>query len=394
MRNPRIIYLATARMPGERAHSIQIIKTCEALTKTGADVTLIVPRRKGAKKEDIVSFYGLRVKPKIIKVPAIDILRRAVDKGKAYMLLTLTFYALALPMILTLRLRGKPVIYVREKSLLILAWITKPLHLSPIIYEMHELPMFRGAMGRLQKVALHICEKIVTISAFQKKSLEKMGFHEDGLAVIPDAADERTIRELGDKEELREKLQLPKDKIIVTYSGQLSEWKRPEFILQAAQYLKNENVVFLFLGGARKDLERLREHAERLNISDRVILKGYVKPPEVASYLKASDMLVHYSASTGGMASLSPLKIFEYMLSGKPLLAPDYPYIKEIIQDRVNGFLYKHDDSRSLAELIEKIAEMSEEEMRSITARAQSTARREYTYEARAKKILEVVSRI
>jgi len=392
LRDLQIIYLATVRMPGRRAHSIQIIRTCEALQRLGAKTILIVPKRRKELGENLVSFYGLSVRPTVIKVPTIDLLEKARNKENAYLILVFTFYLFALPLLIILKLSGKTVIYLRERILLLLTWLTKPFHLLPTVYEMHELPKFTGIMRKIQKIALHTCKKIVTISKFQEKLLKKTGFPESRITVIHDAADERIYIREESREDLRRRLNLPINKIIITYSGQLSRWKNPEFIVDALKYVKNENVVLLFVGGSREDIKRLRKYAERVNVKEKIILKGYVRPSEVGRYLKASDILIHYSMTIGDMASFSPLKLFEYMLSGKPLLAPDYPYIKEIIQENVNGFLFNHTDPRSLAKLIEKVLKMDEEEVRKIVERAKSIAEKEYTYTARAKKILETIT--
>lgn len=393
MEDLQIIYLATVRIPGKRAHSIQIVKTCEALQRIGVKTILIVPKRRKELRENLASFYGLSVIPRIIKIPTVDLLEKVQDKEKAYLILVLTFYLFALPLLMILKLNGKNVIYLRERILLLLTWLTRPFHRLLIVYEMHELPNFTGITRKIQKIALHKCKKIITISRFQKKLLEETGFPKNKLIVIHDAADERIRIQKDNEENLRRKLNLPINKIIVTYSGQLSRWKNPEFIINALKYLKNEDVVLLFVGGSKEDMRRLKKYAERLDVKEKIILKGYVKPSEVGEYLKASDILIHYSASMGDMASFSPLKLFEYMLSGKPLLAPDFPYIKEVIRENVNGFLFNHTDPRSLAELIEKILKMDKEEVRKVVERAKSIAEKEYTYTARARKIMEAITR-
>jgi len=296
-----------------------------------------------------------------------------------------------LPFLFIYGLRGgEKTLYLRERRILVYSWITGIVHRIPIVYEMHELPSFRGRLGFLQRVALHFCKKIVVISGVQKSILVRMGYPESKIAVIPDAGDEKISYVKGGVE-LREKLGLPEDKIIVAYSGQLSEWKRPEFILEAAGYLRDrDDIVFLFLGGVGRDLERMKEKAGELGLGEKVIFKGFVNPSIVPLYLKSSDILVHYSASRGDMASLSPLKLFEYMLAGKPIVAPDYPYVREVVSDGVEAKLFSYDSPRELAEAILYLLE-HRSEARKMAERARKKALSRYTYGARAEKILREI---
>src|SRR3989338_7832424 len=55
----KILYIANARMPTEKAHGWQIIKTAEAIQLKGLKVELLLPRRRNYIKESIVDYYGL-----------------------------------------------------------------------------------------------------------------------------------------------------------------------------------------------------------------------------------------------------------------------------------------------------------------------------------------------
>src|SRR3989344_48411 len=55
-----LLYLAFIRLPTEKAHGVQIMKTCEALSEAGAEVELVVPGRKTHIAEDPFSYYGVK----------------------------------------------------------------------------------------------------------------------------------------------------------------------------------------------------------------------------------------------------------------------------------------------------------------------------------------------
>src|SRR4051812_2073820 len=57
----KLLYLAAVRLPTEKAHGLQIMKTCEALAESGIEVELVLPTRRNTFPEDPFTYY--RVKP-------------------------------------------------------------------------------------------------------------------------------------------------------------------------------------------------------------------------------------------------------------------------------------------------------------------------------------------
>ena len=56
----KILYIANARIPTEKAHGFQICKMCEQLSLQGAEVELIVPKRKNKITQDVFQYYDLK----------------------------------------------------------------------------------------------------------------------------------------------------------------------------------------------------------------------------------------------------------------------------------------------------------------------------------------------
>ena len=67
--NVKIIYIANVRFPTDKAHGLQIAKTCEALSSLGASVILLVPERRNKIKEDSFTFYNVKQNFEIKKEP-------------------------------------------------------------------------------------------------------------------------------------------------------------------------------------------------------------------------------------------------------------------------------------------------------------------------------------
>jgi glycosyltransferase involved in cell wall biosynthesis len=116
---------------------------------------------------------------------------------------------------------------------------------------------------------------------------------------------------------------------------------------------------------------------------------GYVPAAEVPIYLKAADILVLPHSAKGVEAAkyTCPLKLFEYMAAGVPLVATELPAITEVIRHGDNGWLVKPDSPSALAEGIRYLLE--HDELASAMARRSTQDVEAYTWEHRAARIVE-----
>ena len=71
----KIIYITDARLPTEKAHGLQIMKTCEALVRAGHDVELIAPIRRNHLSDDPFDYYKITTRFPIRKLSSIDLVR-------------------------------------------------------------------------------------------------------------------------------------------------------------------------------------------------------------------------------------------------------------------------------------------------------------------------------
>jgi glycosyltransferase involved in cell wall biosynthesis len=122
-----------------------------------------------------------------------------------------------------------------------------------------------------------------------------------------------------------------------------------------------------------------------------VMLIDYVYPSEVPLYLKAADVLVMpHSAKVAESAKYTcPLKLFEYMAAGVPIVTSELPAITEVIRHGDNGWLVKPDSPSALAEGIRYLLE--NDELASAMARRSAQDAESYTWNHRAARIVESV---
>ena len=391
----RLIYIANARIPSEKAHPYQILKMCEAFAKNGMDVELVVPFRVQTNKrmraiDDIWQYYGVKDKFRITTLPSLDLIfvGSYLPSWIEYLLFYLqasTFYVFA---VLYSLLRKAEIIYSRDPEFLFILGLIKPSWRPRMYYEAHTFPGSRIGKWLRLWVGRRIGGLIVITNKL-KALYTELGIPEDKISVARDGVDLQRFREETDKEKAREELGLPIDKQIVCYTGHLFPWKGVYSLAGSAKLLRQ--CLFLVVGGMDDDIRRFQDYLKAEDISN-VEVVGYVQPSIVPDYLFAADVLVLPNSAKAKIAShyTSPLKLFEYMASRRPIVASDLPSLREVLRDGENAILVEPDDPKALAEGIQRVLD-DPDLTRRISKQAYSEVK-QYSWEGRAKTILEFIN--
>ena len=229
-----------------------------------------------------------------------------------------------------------------------------------------------------------------------KDKFVKLGFNPSNILVAPDGVDLEKFNIKESSVECRNKLNLPRDKKIIGYVGQLRTMGMDKGIVdlvEAYKILKNEfpDLIAVSVGGSQKDIDFYENILKEKGIQGNgFIFRGQRPYHEIPFYLKAFDVLVmpfpyneHYAFY------MSPLKLFEYMASGKPIVATDLPSLKGIL-DKDNSILVKPDNYRELADGV-KFFLKNPDEAQKFAERAFEGVKN-YTWQKRAGTILKFIN--
>lgn len=364
----KLVYLSTLRLPTRNAHGFQIMNMCAAFAEKGVEVLLLVPWRKNLLKTDPFDFYQVHRSFKIKKLFAIDLypLRFIPERVSGFLHL-LSFLITAR---IYLFFKSFDVLYTRENF--------SRFFFKNYIYEIH--------MPEQVKFGIFRPKKIIAISNHIRNELMKLGFSDKNILVAPDAVNLALFSNMN-KEEARRQLKLPLDKKIVMYWGNFKMWKGIDTLAEAVKYLNN---FFVVMVGATKetDLARIKMAVKDYN---NVLVEGFKNQDLLPTYLASADVLVLPNTAKDENSRLftSPLKLFEYMASGRPIVASDLPSLREILNDK-NAVFFKPDDPESLSRAIEDIAR-NESKRESIANQARKDVEK-YTWDNRAKSIVNFIN--
>lgn len=337
----KLFYVANIRLPTEKAHGIQIMEMCQAFAALGHDVELVVPRRKTMREgvrveEDPLQYYDVRPIFKITKLWCLD----WVKWGKLGFIVQSLTFALGAAW---LSLSRQGFFYTRDE---INALFLKVFG-RRVIWEAH-----MGHKNFLTDLIIKLKVPMVVISQGLKQLYINMGVSPENIHVAPDGVDLEKFAMREAKKEARRKLGLDLDTRIILYTGHLYPWKGVDTLAESARSIRHD-VQVIFIGGTDKHISSF---GMRYSLLANIKVLGNKPHSEIPLYLSAADVLVLPNSAKEDISRLytSPMKLFEYMASGIPIVASNLPALREVL-DESDAYFFEPDNHASLAETIDSI---------------------------------------
>ncbi len=181
------------------------------------------------------------------------------------------------------------------------------------------------------KQNLNSADKIIAISNATKDYVLRLGAKPSKVKVIYNGVDLARFRPIvGKREEMRKKLGIPQNAIVVLTVRRLVYKNGVDTLIDAANIAvkKNPRIVFLVVGKG-PDMESVKLQAAQLGIETNFRLAGFVSDQDLPSYYNVADLFVLPSKSGEGL----PLVALEAMASGLPVIATDVGGISEILME-------------------------------------------------------------
>ncbi|MCK9361103.1 glycosyltransferase family 4 protein [Patescibacteria group bacterium] len=338
----RIAYIQNARIPTEKAHGYQLMKTCEALVEAGAQVQLFVAERRNTIEDGAFEYYAMPKAFDLFRLPVVD----AMDVLKPLNALAYAWERASFIRSVKrsrLALLASDIWYTRDP--LVAQALVEMTNARPVFVELHDAdPCLDEIIGRVTGW--------VVISEGLKKLLTEKGVPSDRITVAHDGFDPSAFEALPSKAIAREKLGLKPDEFLLLYSGHLYPWKGMDSLAPSFKDIP-EGVRLLIVGGYPEDIERIKTAAGE---SPRVSFMGQKPREEVSAWLAAADAaLLPTSAKFEiGKSYTSPLKLFEYLAAGLPVLTSDVPSSREILDESVASF-FKADNGEDFLKKLDEL---------------------------------------
>lgn len=328
----RIGVISASRIPSRAANSIQVMKVCQAFVDLGHEVHLWVPDVTQTLEEgELRAWYGLHTTVPITGLFSLRCLRRydfawrAVRKAKAW---------------------GADLVY---------CWPLQAAALSAksgisTALEVHDRP--QGQMGPfLMKTYLRAsgARRILPITQAMRDWLVEtyaVVLEEPFCVIAPMGVDLEQYERIPDSPTARARLGFD-ERFTVGYAGHLYKGRGLDLMVVLAK--RNPEVQFLWIGGEPGSVQHWKQRLKDQKVGN-IRLVGFVPNEQLPLYQAACDILLmpyerHIAGSSGGdtVKFASPMKAFEYMASGRAILASDLPVLREVLDEEMAVLLDPED---------------------------------------------------
>jgi glycosyltransferase involved in cell wall biosynthesis len=395
----KLLYFADTRFPIERANGVQTMATCHALAARGHDVTLVVRPDTTTPARDPFVFYDLP--------PVSGLHVHYVTTATGARTRRICFLLAAMKIVAS---QPDALVYTRDLGLASFLLQIPSARRPRVIYESHgvsvtvseEMPRLLGNPGlktshrkrlRLNRQERRVWRRApayVTITHALEGELTKRYGRRVNVFVVPDGA-----READRAAPMPPHLPPSPDGMpIAAYAGHLYPWKGVDVFVRALAITRG--LRGLIVGGhpGEADRERVEGLARELGVMSRLEITGLVPPGDVERHLRSATMLVlPNSMSAISDRYTSPLKLFEYMRLGRPIIASNLAAIREVLTDGKTALLVAPDDPEALAAALVRVG--SDLGLAAALGAAARGLAPEYTWARRAERLeaaLEIAS--
>ncbi len=328
----RIAYCTNVRLPSERAHGHQIASVCKALHQLGHSVSIFAPYRDNCIATDFWSYYRLPSAIRLKYLGFFDPIKSALFPGVIGLWVMNAFLRRSLKKIVREHLYD--LYYTRSPALLSALLSAR----SPVVLELHQLPR-RGRSSFVR--ACNACRAVVCLTHSMARTLCQWGVDPQKVIVEGDAVDLDNFLSVPTQEEARKKFNVCTDRTVVGYVGRLKTLGMDKGVSLLLQALAQDKRFYGFIvGGPEADCSYYQTMAAQLGLTNvDVMFTGEISAEAVPSALVVADVLVmpfpnkkHYREN------MSPLKMFEYMASGKPIITSNLPTIRDVLSEETAYF--------------------------------------------------------
>ncbi len=351
--NKHYIFFTRNVLPKPEAHIVHDVNTANAAANLGYPAVLvylqkpqqslnpidwIYPFRLSQPEEKIVKYYNIDNKLKVIPLAMPWPIGRIGGKWTHPSTIVCKYYF--------------PIhIFPHTKILHTLDWNLVKIAIKSgiaVIYEREHYPNHKYEPEIVQHplfqvavtVAEPVREKMIQKGMPPEKILKlHLSFNQSFLVRQPDKA-----------KQWRQKLLAEGRQNLVVYSGGLYRFKGVDLLIDVAKKLPQ--IQFAFAGGDESQVQAYRQLA-REKQADNVKFLGYIQHEHLPSLLQAADILAHPHCSGEAATFTSPLKFFEYLASGTPIVATEIPPLMEFKETNMIAVWCEPDNPNQFAHCLQ-----------------------------------------
>jgi len=370
----KVLYIVNTRMPTEKACGWQTVKSVEAWEKLGVKIKLVVPKRRNYIREGVREFYNLRQELDIKYLGGRFVSLEKIKKSWYFHWQRMEFGIWCFFYALFSRVS---IIYSRSITLCFFLNLFGKL----AVYEDHEP---KNHFVFFYRLFTKVIKKKVLVAYNLQEIYYEFGVDPKSYIVAPNGVDWEEFEQVEPNRDVwKKEFGLSKEEKIVLYVGHFYAWKGVYTLLDASPGIKGKVVL---IGGTREDGKEIENYIADHSLQN-IYLKDFTSHWKVITYLKSADVLVLPNTQKEERSAkyTTPIKLFEYLAAGVPIVASDLPSFSYYLKNNENSYLVVPDNAKILSEKINFVLDKPEQN-RAVAEKAQSDVK-QYSWKRRMENI-------
>ena len=232
---------------------------------------------------------------------------------------------------------------------------------APLIVERQRVePLPLAALAwEIERYVFRRADAVLAVSEAVRRYVSDVSGVPDRVHVLPNGVDTARFHIGVSDREVRVELGL-EGRFVVGFAGSLKSWHGVDLLIEAFAAVARPDWSLVIVGDGPQR-EALEAQAGGAGADLHIVFTGAVSHDRVPQYVSAMDVTVAPFRPVDNFY-FSPLKLFEYLAMGKPVVASDVGQISEVIRDGHNGVLFEPGNARALALALMRVA--TDEELR------------------------------
>lgn len=259
--------------------------------------------------------------------------------------------------------------------------VWKRLYVAPILY-IRELTL---------DFSIHLADKLITVTPNLSIFLQSKSIPPEKIFVVPNGVNIQHFTPM-EKEKCKSLLGLNTHTSYIGYIGSLSAWQGVDLLIKSFDSVINNQPkptqINLLIVGTGQNWEKLNRLSSERGLEDLIIFAGEKQHSQIPFYMGACDILI--SAKALLKSGYSPLKIYEYMACGRPVVASAVDGL-EFITSSGSGVLFEPGNISDLATKIEELLTQPEIESIEMGQRARQTVVYNYSWENTVRQVRNIL---
>lgn len=362
-----IAYITRVRIPSNAAQSVQIQAMAQAFYADLGERFCLISTADPEAKHDAASYNWRR-----ISTPRNDRLR--------YLKITLIAFGYAW------RYRSH-IVFTRDIGVALAAVLVG----ARAIYEVHNKPSGRRARAVLSLLRrFRRCRFVAISNALKDYHIAHLAVSPEQILVAHSGAFAQMYPVLSDadKSEMRHRLGFPAGKVVGVHTGSL--YKGGRSVFEALARAGGREMHLLLVGGTPREQDSWRRHFADCGLAN-IAFVPHQSVDRIREYQMAADFLVYQNTRQSAIHwATSPLKLFEYMATGVPIIGSTLGSVAEVLNPS-NAICFDPDDPPTI-EAAWQVLRENPAAARTRAGQAKREIEEHYSWHHRVSRIIDFVS--